>query len=53
MDLMQIMPEAWAALLCGYCVGVDPYDAHDQILAGAAYLRGLHDRYGSPGFLAA
>src|SRR5580658_7901305 len=35
------------------CPVADPYDAHDNILAGAAYLRELLDRYGSPGFLAA
>ena len=34
-------------------LGSDPYDPHDNILAGAAYLRELYDRYGSPGFLAA
>ena len=53
MGLMQIMPEAWAALRSRYGLGTDPYDAHDNILAGAAYLRELLDRYGSPGFLAA
>jgi hypothetical protein len=34
-------------------LGADPYDPHDNILAGAAYIRELHDRYGTPGFLAA
>ncbi len=53
MGLMQIMPETWAALHSRYSLGADPYDAHDNILAGAAYLRELHDRYGAPGFLAA
>jgi hypothetical protein len=53
MGLMQIMPETWAALRSRYGLGADPYDAHDNVLAGAAYLRELHDRYGSPGFLAA
>jgi hypothetical protein len=53
MGLMQIKPEAWAALRSRYGLGADPYDAHDNILAGAAYLRELLDRYGSPGFLAA
>jgi hypothetical protein len=53
MGLMQIMPETWAALRDRYGLGVDPYDAHDNIIAGAAYLRELHDRYGIPGFLAA
>jgi membrane-bound lytic murein transglycosylase B len=53
MGLMQIMPQTWAALRSRYGLGADPYDTHDNILAGAAYLRELHDRYGSPGFLAA
>jgi len=30
-------------------LGADP---HDNILAGATYIRELHDRYGTPGFLA-
>jgi hypothetical protein len=51
--LMQIMPETWAGLRRRYRLGADPYDAHDNIIAGAAYLRELHDRYGIPGFLAA
>ncbi|MBN9511062.1 MAG: lytic transglycosylase domain-containing protein [Alphaproteobacteria bacterium] len=53
MGLMQIMPETWAALRRRYGFGANPYDAHDNIMAGAAYLRELHDRYGIPGFLAA
>ena len=36
-----------------YGLGADPYDPRDNILAGAAYIRELHDRYGAPGFLAA
>lgn len=51
MGLMQIMPQTWAELRLRYQLGNDPYDPHDNILAGAAYLRELHDRYGSPGFL--
>ena len=53
MGLMQIMPETWAALRRRYRLGANPYDAHDNIMAGAANLRELHDRYGIPGFLAA
>lgn len=53
MGLMQIMPETWAELRLRHDLGKDPYDPHDNILAGTAYLRKLHDRYGSPGFLAA
>jgi len=36
-----------------YGLGADPYDLRDIILAGAAYMRELHDRCGAPGFLAA
>jgi hypothetical protein len=53
MGLMQIMPKTYAGLRLRYHLGDDPYDARDNILAGAAYLREMHDRYGSPGFLAA
>jgi len=53
MGLMQLMPETWAALRARYGLGRDAFDAHDNILAGAAFLREMHDRYGSPGFLAA
>jgi hypothetical protein len=51
--LMQIMPDTWTELRSRYALAGDPFDPHDNILAGAAYLRKLHDRYGSPGFLAA
>jgi hypothetical protein len=53
MGLMQLMPETWATLRSKYSLGADPYDPRDNILAGAAYLRELYDRYGSAGFLAA
>ncbi|MGE4521260.1 MAG: lytic transglycosylase domain-containing protein [Acetobacter sp.] len=53
MGLMQIMPGTWADLRVRHHLGRDPYDPRDNILAGAAYLRELHERYGSPGFLAA
>ena len=47
------MPGTWTDLRSRYRLGADPYDARDNILAGAAYLRQLRDRYGAPGFLAA
>jgi soluble lytic murein transglycosylase-like protein len=53
MGLMQLMPETWAALRARYSLGRDAFDPHDNVLAGAAFLREMHDRYGSPGFLAA
>ncbi len=51
--LMQIMPSTWVMLRARHGLGANPYDPRDNILAGAAFLRELHDRYGSPGFLAA
>ena len=53
MGLMQIMPSTWTELRAKHRLGVNPYDPHDNILAGAAFLLELHDRFGSPGFLAA
>ena len=53
MGLMQIMPETWEALRWRYHLGGDPYDVHDNILAGTALLRELYDRFGAGGFLAA
>jgi hypothetical protein len=53
MGLMQVMPGTYAELRSRYGLGPDPYDPRDSILAGAAYLREMHDRYGSSGFLAA
>ena len=53
MGLLQIMPDTWDELRARYGLGRDPFDPRDNILAGVAYLRELHDRFGSPGFLAA
>ena len=53
MGLMQIMPKTWTELRARYGLGADPYDPRDNILAGAAYIRELNDRYGAPGFLVA
>lgn len=53
MGLMQVMPATWRELRARHRLGTDPFDPADNILAGAAYLRELRDRYGAPGFLAA
>ncbi|MFT9159642.1 MAG: lytic transglycosylase domain-containing protein [Acetobacter sp.] len=53
MGLMQIMPDTWRELRAALKLGADAYDPHDNIVAGGAYLRWLHDRYGDAGFLAA
>lgn len=53
MGLMQVMPATYDELRGRYSLGDDPYDPHNNILAGTAYIRELYDLYGSPGFLAA
>jgi D-alanyl-D-alanine carboxypeptidase len=53
MGLMQVMPETYEALQQRYGLGDDPFDPHNNILAGAAYIREMYDRFGAPGFLAA
>ena len=53
MGLMQIMPQTWQILRQQHRLGADPFNPRDNILAGAAYLREMHDRYGFNGFLAA
>ena len=47
MGLMQIMPATWASLRARHGLGRDPYNVRDNIIAGAAYLRAMHDRYGN------
>ena len=53
MGLMQIMPATYEMLRARYNLGDNPYDPHDNIIAGAGYIRELYDKYGAPGFLAA
>ena len=53
MGLMQVMPNTYATLRAKLSLGANPYDPHDNIMAGAAFLRDMHDRYGDAGFLAA
>jgi soluble lytic murein transglycosylase-like protein len=53
MGLMQLMPDTWVELGVRYGLGLDPFDPRDNVFAGTAYLREMHDRFGSAGFLAA
>lgn len=53
MGLMQLMPATYAELRERHGLGTDPHAPRDNVFAGAAYLRELHDRFGTPGFLAA
>jgi Transglycosylase SLT domain len=53
MGLMQVMPGTYAELRARHNLGPDPFDPHDNIMAGVGYMREMYDMYGSPGFLAA
>jgi len=53
LGLMQVMPDTWAGLRVRYQLGRNPYDPHDNIMAGAAYLREMWDRYGDVGAMLA
>ncbi len=53
MGLMQLMPATYEEMRAENHLGEDPYDPHNNILAGAAYLRAMYDLYGIPAFLAA
>lgn len=53
MGLMQLMPLTWREQRAKLGLGADPLDRRDNIIAGAAYLRQLYDRFGRGGFLAA
>ena len=53
MGLMQVMPATYDELRDRYNLGDDPFNPHDNIMAGVAYMREMYELYGSPGFLAA
>lgn len=53
MGLMQLMPGTWSDMRARYRFGNDPFDPHDNIFAGTAYLREMLERYGFPGLFAA
>jgi len=53
MGLMQLMPGTWSDLRARYGLGTDPFDPHDNIVAGTAYLREMFDHYGYPNLFAA
>ncbi len=53
MGLMQLMPGTWREMRARHGLGPDPHDPRDNIIAGTAYLRLMHDRFGYPGLFAA
>ena len=53
MGIMQVMPQTYAEMRQQLRLGADPYDPHDNVFAGAAYLSWLHGKYGYPAMFAA
>jgi hypothetical protein len=53
MGCMQLMPATWNQLRTRNALGKDAFDPHDNVIAGAAYLRELIGRFDWPGALAA
>ena len=53
MGLMRLKPDTDEGLRRDHGLGSNPYDPHDNILAGTAYLRAMYERYGYPGLFAA
>jgi soluble lytic murein transglycosylase-like protein len=51
--IMQVEPGTYDEMRRQYGLGSDPYDPHDNVMAGAAYLRWLHGKYGFPAMFAA
>jgi soluble lytic murein transglycosylase-like protein len=53
MGLMQLMPDTYREMRADYGLGSNPYNPHDNVFAGAAYLRWLYVKYGYPAMFAA
>lgn len=53
MGLMQLMPQTWNEMRRACGLGLDPYDPHDNIMAGTAVLATLYKQYGYPTMFAA
>lgn len=53
LGLMQVLPETYEQMATAHGLGANPFDAHDNIMAGTAYLDWLHRKYGYPQMFAA
>lgn len=53
MGIMQVLPQTYDDMRQAYRLGDDPYDPHDNVIAGTAYLKWLYGKYGNPGMFAA
>ncbi len=51
--LMQVLPETYDEMAVEHKLGPNPFNARDNIMAGTAYLRLLHQKYGYPAMFAA
>jgi hypothetical protein len=51
--LMQVLPATYGEMAAQHGLGGNPFDARDNIMAGTAYLRWLHQKYGYPAMFAA
>lgn len=51
--LMQLMPSTYEDMRKDHALGTDPFNPRDNILAGAAYLGWLRQKYGYPEMFAA
>ena len=51
--LMQLLPQTYREMATEHKLGANPFDTRDNIMAGAAYLRRLHQKYGYPAMFAA
>jgi len=51
--LMQVLPATYDEMAQQHRLGDNPFDARDNIMAGTAYLRWLHQKYGYPAMFAA
>jgi hypothetical protein len=53
LGLMQVLPGTYDEMRQQYKLGPDPFRPHDNIMAGAAYLRWLKGKYAYPALFAA
>jgi soluble lytic murein transglycosylase-like protein len=53
MGLMQVMPNTYRNMRQALGLGGNPYDPHDNIIAGTAFLAAMYNRFGYPGLFAA
>jgi membrane-bound lytic murein transglycosylase B len=51
--LMQVLPGTYEEMATEHKLGSNPFEPRDNIMAGTAYLRWLHRKYGFPAMFAA